>query len=139
MQAFAMFASDLDAASRQQLDRGARLVELLRQGQYAPYPVEEQVISVWAGVQGHFDDVPVNDVLRFEQEFLDYLRHNTEVLQTIAETKLFGDDLREATERALADFKQVFRTFDGSPLVDDHAPATDDAIAQETIVRKKRG
>ena len=140
MQAFAMFASDLDAASRQQLERGARLVELLRQGQYAPYPVEEQVISVWAGVQGHFDDVPVIDVLRFEQEFLDHLRHNTQVLQTIAETKLFGDDLREATEQALGEFKQLFRTSEGTLLVEEeHTPIPGEAITQETIVRKKRG
>ena len=140
MQAFAMFASDLDAASRQQLDRGARLVELLRQGQYAPYPVEEQVVSVWAGVQGHFDDVPVIEVLRFEQEFLEHLRHNTQVLQTIADTKLFGDDLREVTMQALADFKQLFRTSEGAPLVrEEHMPISDEAIAQETIIRKKRG
>ncbi len=136
-----MFASDLDAASRQQLDRGARLVELLRQGQYAPYRVEDQVISVWAGVQGHFDDVPVDDVLRFEQEFLEHLRHNTQVLQTIAETRLFGDDLKEATEKSLAEFKQLFRTSEGNllPGSEEHAPMPDDAITQETIVRKKRG
>lgn len=141
MQAFAMFASDLDAASRQQLDRGARLVELLRQGQYAPYPVQDQVISVWAGVQGHFDNVPVEDVLRFEQEFLEYLRHSTEILQTIAETKLFGDDLQGATVKALDEFKRVFRTADGQPLGDDeqHTPIDDEAIGQETIKRKKRG
>ena len=81
MQAFAMFASDLDATSRRQLDRGARLVELLRQPQYTPYPVEEQVVSVWAGINGQMDEVPVDDVLRFEQELLDYLRHNGDVLQ----------------------------------------------------------
>ena len=80
MQAFAMFASDLDATSRRQLDRGARLVELLRQPQYTPYPVEEQVVSVWAGINGQLDEVPVDDVLRFEQELLDYLRHNGDVL-----------------------------------------------------------
>ncbi|MDO5091981.1 MAG: F0F1 ATP synthase subunit alpha [Propionibacteriaceae bacterium] len=141
MQAFAMFASDLDAASRQQLDRGARLVELLRQGQYAPYPVQDQVISVWAGVQGHFDSVPVEDVLRFEQEFLEYLRHSTEILQTIAETKLFGDDLQEATVKALDEFKKVFRTADGKLLDEDeeHAPIDEEAIRQETIKRQKRG
>ena len=72
MQAFAMFASDLDATSRRQLDRGARLVELLRQPQYTPYPVEEQVVSVWAGINGELDEVPVDDVLRFEQELLDH-------------------------------------------------------------------
>ena len=78
MQAFAMFASDLDATTRRQLDRGGRLVELLRQPQYSPYPVEEQVVSVWAGLQGLMDEVPVDDVLRFERELLDYLRHNGE-------------------------------------------------------------
>ena len=101
---------------------------------------KEQVISVWAGVQGHFDDVPVIDVLRFEQEFLDHLRHNTQVLQTIAETKLFGDDLREATEQALGEFKQLFRTSEGTLLVEEeHTPISGEAITQETIVRKKRG
>src|SRR4051812_39785007 len=83
MQAFAMFASDLDAASRQQLDRGQRLMALLRQPQYSPYPVEEQVVSVWAGLQGLLDEVPVNDVLRFEREMLDYIRHNSDSLANI--------------------------------------------------------
>ncbi len=79
MQAFAMFASDLDATTRRQLDRGGRLVELLRQPQYSPYPVEEQVVSVWAGLQGLMDEVPVDDVLRFERELLDHLRHHGDV------------------------------------------------------------
>ena len=141
MQAFAMFASDLDAATRRQLDRGARLTELLRQGQYAPYPVENQVISVWAGIEGHFDDVPVDDVLRFEQEFLDYLGHNSDVLQGIAGDFLFGDDRKEATVKALADFKQIFRTSEGKLLVgrEEHSPLEDAQIGQETIVRQKRG
>ena len=141
MQAFAMFASDLDAATRRQLDRGARLTELLRQGQYAPYPVEDQVVSVWSGIEGHFDDVPVDDVLRFEQEFLDHLRHNATVLQTIAQTQLFGDDLKDATIKALSDFKQVFRTSEGKLLVgrEEHKPLADEEIGQETIVRQKRG
>ena len=71
MQAFAMFASDLDDTSRRQLDRGARLMELLKQGQYSPYPVEQQVISVWAGTTGKLDDVPVDDVQRFEHDMLE--------------------------------------------------------------------
>ena len=100
MQAFAMFASDLDATSRRQLDRGARLVELLRQPQYTPYPVEEQVVSVWAGINGQFDEVPVDDVLRFEQELLDHLRHNSDVLSNIRETKAFDDDTAEALREA---------------------------------------
>ena len=74
-----MFASDLDATTRRQLDRGSRLTELLRQPQYSPYPVEEQVVSVWAGLQGLIDEVPVDDVLRFEREMLDYLRHHSDV------------------------------------------------------------
>ncbi len=141
MQAFAMFASDLDPTSRRQLDRGARLVELLRQGQYAPYPVEDQVISVWSGNSGHFDDVPVDDVLRFEQEFLEYLRHNSGVLQDIAETKLFPEEAQEATVDALADFKKVFKTSEGKLLVgrEEHEPMEEDEIGQETITRQKRG
>ena len=141
MQAFAMFASDLDPTSRRQLDRGARLVELLRQGQYAPYPVEDQVISVWSGNTGHFDDVPVDDVLRFETEFLEYLRLNGSVLQNIASTKLFTDEDQEATVAAMDEFKKVFKTSEGKLLVgrEDHVPMDEDDIGQETIVRQKRG
>ena len=96
MQAFAMFASDLDATTRRQLDRGSRLTELLRQPQYSPYPVEEQVVSVWAGLQGLIDEVPVNDVLRFEREMLDYIRHHSDSLANIKESKVFDDDTAEA-------------------------------------------
>src|SRR6187431_3308557 len=92
MQAFAMFASDLDATTRRQLDRGSRLVELLRQPQYSPYPVEEQVVSVWAGIQGLMDEVPVDDVLPFERELLDYLRRNTSILDTLRDTNVLDDD-----------------------------------------------
>ena len=76
MEAFAMFASDLDAASRQQLDRGQRLMALLKQPQYSPYPLEEMIVSLWAGTTGRLDQVPTEDVLRFEHEFLDYLRRS---------------------------------------------------------------
>ena len=78
LEAFAAFASDLDAVSRAQLDRGARLVELLKQPQYSPLPVERQVVSVWAGTNGYLDDVPVGDVRRFESEFFDYLQRSHE-------------------------------------------------------------
>src|SRR5690554_1788803 len=74
LESFAMFASDLDAASRRQLARGERLMELLKQPQYTPYPVEEQVVSVWAGTKGKLDKIEVADVLRFERELLDHLR-----------------------------------------------------------------
>ncbi len=142
MEAFAMFASDLDAASRRQLDRGARLVELLRQPQYSPYPVAEQVVSVWAGTTGKFDAVPVSEVLHFEREFLDYLRHNTKVLDTIAETGKFDADTEQAVEEALAAFRDQYVSSEGRPLAEGDQAA--DAIADEDlsheqiVVQKKR-
>jgi F-type H+/Na+-transporting ATPase subunit alpha len=141
MQAFAMFASDLDATSRRQLDRGARLVELLRQPQYTPYPVEEQVVSVWAGINGLLDEVPVDDVLRFEQELLDDLRHKGSVLQNIRETKNFDDDTAEALRSQIAEFKKGFQTSSGKLLAgrEEHEALDQDEVEQEQIVRQKRG
>lgn len=142
MQAFAMFASDLDAASRRQLDRGARLTELLRQKQYSPYPIEDQVVSVWAGTNGHFDEVPVEDVLRFEGELLDHLRHHSSILQTISETQKFDDDTAAALTDEIGTFKQGFQTSDGRLLQAGHEEAEamdDEDVAQEKIVKQKRG
>src|SRR5690625_2690110 len=101
LEAFAMFASDLDAASRRQLERGARLTELLKQPQYSPYPVEEQTVSIWAGTNGLLDEVPVEDILRFEREFLDYLGRNSEVLKEIAETASLTDEHVEELEKRI--------------------------------------
>src|SRR6201991_576076 len=95
LEAFAMFASDLDAASRRQLARGARLTELLKQPQYSPFPVEEQVVSIWAGTNGKLDEVPVEDILRFESELLDYLRRNSDVLNVLRETNQLSDETVE--------------------------------------------
>ncbi|MCC2334516.1 F0F1 ATP synthase subunit alpha [Cellulomonas wangsupingiae] len=138
LEAFAMFASDLDAASRAQLTRGARLMELLKQGQYSPYPVENQVASIWAGTKGKLDDVPIEDVRRFESELLDHLRRNTDVLSTIADT----GKLDESTEQALADgideFRLGFLKFDGTPLVGREAEDEGVEVEQEQIVRQKR-
>jgi len=116
LEAFAMFASDLDAASRRQLARGARLTELLRQPQYSPYPVEDQVVSIWAGTNGKLDEVPVEDVLRFERELLDYLKHNTEILTTLRETNVLDDDTIAALSDAVDEFKKQFTTGEGKPL-----------------------
>ncbi|MER7335160.1 MULTISPECIES: F0F1 ATP synthase subunit alpha [unclassified Micromonospora] len=108
LEAFAAFASDLDKASRAQLERGSRLVELLKQPNYSPYPVQEQVVSVWAGTEGKLDDIPVGEVRRFESEFLQYLRHKHEgVLAAIADHK-WGDDIVGSLDSAIAEFKQVF-------------------------------
>ena len=141
MQAFAMFASDLDATTRRQLDRGGRLVELLRQPQYSPYPVEEQVVSVWAGLQGLMDEVPVDDVLRFERELLDYLRHNGSALQNIRETKVFDDDTAAGLREQIDAFKQTFQTGEGKMLAgrEEHEALGEDEVTQEQIVKQKRG
>jgi F-type H+-transporting ATPase subunit alpha len=139
LEAFAAFASDLDAASRAQLDRGARLVELLKQPQYSPFPVEEQVVSLWAGTTGQLDDVPVEDIRRFETEYLDYLRRSyAGLLTTIRETNNLTDDdvttLKEATDR----FRRTFEVTGGQLLVtsDESVPALGEGEAkQESIAR----
>lgn len=138
MQAFAMFAADLDAASRRQLDRGARLTELLRQGQYQPYPVQEQVVSVWAGNTGHFDDVAVEDVLRFESELLDHLRRNTSILTTIAETQKFDDDTAQALTAEIAKVKELFHAGKGFVVGEVHADALadEDLLAEQIVIKK---
>ncbi|MBD8080096.1 F0F1 ATP synthase subunit alpha [Cellulosimicrobium arenosum] len=139
LEAFAMFASDLDAASRGQLARGAVLMELLKQGQYSPYPVEDQVASIWAGTKGKIDDVPVEDVRRFESEMLDHLRRNTDVLSTIAETGKLSEDLESQLSSAVEAFRNGFLKADGSPLVGgDDVEDADVDVEQEQIVRQKR-
>ncbi len=141
MQAFAMFASDLDATTRRQLDRGSRLTELLRQPQYSPYPVEDQVVSVWAGLQGLMDDVPVSDVLRFERELLDHLRHHGSALQNIRETKVFDDDTASELRSQVEEFKRGFTTGEGKLLAgrEEHDATDRDEVNQEQIVKQRRG
>ena len=138
LEAFAMFASDLDAASRGQLARGAVLMELLKQPQYTPYPVEDQVASVWAGTKGKLDDVPVEDVKRFESEMLDHLRRNTSVLSTIAETGKLEQDTEDALAAAVEDVRNGFLKGDGTPLVggDGEGDAAD--VEQEQLVVQKK-
>jgi F-type H+-transporting ATPase subunit alpha len=142
LEAFAMFASDLDQASRRQLDRGARLTELLRQPQYSPFPVEKQVVSIWAGTNGKLDEVAVPDILRFESELHDYLGRNTDVLSKLAETNVLSDDIVEALSSAVDTFKQEFQTGEGKPLASvgtEQFEATEpEDISQEQIVRGKR-
>ena len=142
LEAFALFASDLDATSRRQLARGARLTELLRQPQYSPYPIEEQVVSIWAGTNGKIDEVAIEDVLRFERELLDYLGRNTEVLTTLRETNVLSDDTTAALESAVAEFKKEFQTGEGKPLdsigKEEFVAAEPEDITQEKIVKQKR-
>ncbi len=143
MEAFAMFASDLDAASRQQLDRGQRLMALLRQPQYSPYPVNEMTASLWAGTTGRLDRVPTDDVLRFEREFLDYLRReHSGVLDTIRETNDFTEDTEHALTGAYDSFLDQFETSDGQSIKagkEEHEALPEDELEQEQIVKQKRG
>ncbi|MCQ1949593.1 MULTISPECIES: F0F1 ATP synthase subunit alpha [Arthrobacter] len=142
MQAFAMFASDLDAASRQQLTRGARLMELLKQGQYAPYPVEDQVVSIWMGTNGYLDDVPVEDVRRFESEFLEHVRHSSSVMTVLAETNKLEDSTVDEMKSLITKFKQGFFGEGDDRMVAAGNEATsaldEDAVDQEKIVKQKR-
>ncbi|HYB18387.1 MAG TPA: F0F1 ATP synthase subunit alpha [Streptosporangiaceae bacterium] len=137
LEAFAAFASDLDAASRAQLDRGSRLVELLKQPQYAPFPVEEQVVSIWAGSNGYLDDVPLEDVSRFESEFLDFLRRqHGGIPTTIRESLDLAEDTVTALKDAIEEFRDGFQTSSGGLLgSDEEAPALEEE-GQERIARR---
>ncbi len=142
MQAFAMFASDLDAATKQQLTRGARLMELLKQGQYAPFPVENQVVSIWMGTNGYLDNVPVEDVLRFESEFLDHLRHKTSILTTLAETNVLEPSTVDALKSNIDSFKKGFFAAGDDHLVgaghEEFAALAAEDVDQQKIVKQKR-
>ena len=117
LEAFSAFASDLDKASKAQLERGQRLVELLKQGQFSPYPVERQVVSIWAGTNGYVDIVPVADVRRFETEFLDFLgRSHQGIYDAILQSGKLEDDTVEQLKAAIGEFTKQFQVADGSRL-----------------------
>src|SRR5699024_8980965 len=99
-------ASDLDAASKQQLNRGARLMELLKQAQSSPFPMEEQVVSIWAGTTGKLDDIEVEDVGEFEAQLLEHLRHNGGVLEAIRSSGKFESSTEEELTGILDQVKQ---------------------------------
>jgi F-type H+-transporting ATPase subunit alpha len=109
LEAFAAFGSDLDAASKAQLERGARMVELLKQGQYSPYSVERQAVSIWAGTTGKMDSIPVADIRRFESEFLDFIgRERASIFEVISSTRELTDDTVASLEEAVTTFKSQF-------------------------------
>ncbi len=142
LEAFAMFASDLDAASRRQLERGARLTELLKQPQYSPYPVEEQVVSIWAGTNGKLDTIAVADVLKFEAELLDHLRRNTKILDTLRKTNVLDDDTKAELEKEVDKFVIAFQASGaaglGEPGSEEFDAIESADINQEKIVKRKR-
>lgn len=139
--AFAMFASDLDAVTRRQLTRGAALMELLKQPQYTPYPVAEQVASVWAGVNGYLDDVPLDKIHEFEKGFLAHLKAHSGVLQRIADSGLLEDADVEELTKAVTDFRQLFGDGDSVLNAEVEIPISDSVEAERTseqIVANKR-
>jgi len=140
LEAFALFASDLDATSRRQLERGARLTELLRQPQYSPFPVEKQVVSIWAGTKGKFDSIPVEDVLRCEAELHDYLARNTQVLDTLRDTNVLDDATEAELEKAVDAFLLEFQPGEGGPGIgsEEFEAAEVEDVNQERIVKGKR-
>ncbi len=142
MEAFAMFASDLDATTRQQLTRGSRLMRLLRQPQYTPYDVGSQVAVIWAGTNGYLDDLELDEVSVFEHGLIDHLRRNTSVISTINETGLLGKETEDELRRAVEEFRRGFMSSSGKPLegVAELPPEEHEVVeSREQIVRAKRG
>ncbi|GAA1097409.1 F0F1 ATP synthase subunit alpha [Nocardiopsis metallicus] len=142
LEAFSAFGSDLDAVSKQQLERGARMMELLKQGQYSPFSMEKTVVSIWMGNTGLIDEVPVEDVRRFEDDFLSYLdREHKAVLDTIRDSGKFEDDSQKTLQAAIEKFKQSFQTSAGTLLGTEAETEalTEEKVGQETIKVAKGG
>jgi F-type H+-transporting ATPase subunit alpha len=138
LEAFAAFGSDLDAASKAQLERGSRLVELLKQAQYTPYSLERMVVSIWAGTTGQLDSVAVQDIRRFESEFLDYVgRSNKGIFDVIAETKELTDDTVAKLTAAVTAFKSEFKSSVAKPVNEAEAEAQG-SDGSEQITRYKK-
>ncbi|MEI7722304.1 MAG: F0F1 ATP synthase subunit alpha [Actinomycetota bacterium] len=135
LEAFAAFGSDLDAASKAQLERGARMVELLKQGQYSPYSLERQIVSIWAGTSGELDSVAVADIRRFEAELLDFIgRERKDIFTVISETKQLEDDTVAKMKSAVADFKKQFKP-SAAGVVNDAPAEALDAEGAEAITK----
>lgn len=137
LQAFSAFASDLDSASKAQLDRGGRLMEMLKQGEGEPFPVEEEIVSLFLGTQGHLDSVPIDEVQRFEREFLAHVRRNHDnVLKEIVENKQLSEDGSNTIAKAAEEFKKQFTTSEGASVSpnEPEADAMDsEQVGQETV------
>ncbi|HEX2550476.1 MAG TPA: F0F1 ATP synthase subunit alpha [Nocardioidaceae bacterium] len=142
LEAFSAFGSDLDQASQDQLARGSRLVELLKQPQYSPFPVERQVVSIWAGTSGELDVVPVSEIRKFEREFLDYVGHNhAGIYDAILQTGKLEDDTVEALKRAIGQFKNQYQTSEGKQLIvnEPEVEAMEaDEVGQEKVTRYRQ-
>jgi F-type H+/Na+-transporting ATPase subunit alpha len=137
LEAFSAFGSDLDKASRAQLDRGARLVELLKQPQSSPFPIEREVVSIWAGTSGELDDIPVPDVRRFEGELHQYIQHNSpQIFSTILETGQLPDDTVEELRKAVQTVKEQFESSEQAALREAEAAAMEaDRVGRDKVTR----
>jgi len=142
LEAFAAFASDLDAASKAQLERGARWVELLKQDQFSPVAVEDQIVSIYLAGEGHYDSVPVADIRRFEAELLEDLHRNAEdVYSDIAGGKALSEENSKALVDATNNFKEGFTASDGSRVVneaDAEALEANEVDHEKVTVKKKK-
>ncbi|MDA3021392.1 MAG: F0F1 ATP synthase subunit alpha [Actinomycetota bacterium] len=140
LEAFAAFASDLDAVSKAQLERGGRLVELLKQQQFSPMAVQDQVVAIWLGTRGHLDSVPVADVARFESEFIEHLQvSRAGIFANIKDTLKLSEETEEQLVAAVVDFKKGFATSDGSSVIPEahiEALAEGDVEKESVQVRK---
>ena len=131
LEAFSAFGSDLDAASKAQLERGSRLVQLLIQPQYAPLAMEKAVVSIWAGTTGELDQVPVEDVARFEVEFHGFLdKQHSQIMEGIKSSRDLSEEGLNGLKSAIASFKQQFMKSDGKPLIGNESV---DALAEEDV------
>ena len=142
LQGFAMFSSDLDPATKAELTRGAHLMELLKQPQFRPFPMEKQVASVWAGTHGKLDDLDLEDVLPFESQMHVYLEEHTDILDVIRETRDFTKDTEAKLNDAVDAFRKTFITHDGKRLEEPEEPEDDGAaqtVDQEKIVIGTKG
>ena len=134
LEAFAAFASDLDAVSKAQLERGARLVELLKQHQFSPMSVQNQVVAIWLGTRGHLDSVPVADVTRFESEFIEHLQASRPgIFDDIKNTLKLNEETEQQLVAAGVDFKKGFATSDGSSVIPDERV---EALAEEEVQKE---
>ncbi len=116
LEAFAQFGSELDAATQAALGRGERMVATLNQPQYDPWPIEEQVVALFAGINGYLDDVPASDAARLQNELREYMRTEKTVLQEIRETGDIGDELEPRLREALDKFKETFSASEQEPV-----------------------
>jgi len=138
LEAFAAFGSDLDAASKSQLERGARMVELLKQGQYSPFALEKQIASIWAGTTGNLDSIPVADIRRFEVEFLDFIaRERKDIFSVISETKVLEDETVAKLQSAIDDFKKQFKTSAGAAVYETDEDPLESELQEQIVAVKK--